>query len=163
MRRISVVVAVFVTLVIVGTACSKDSLGTSSGSGAPVALDGEVNDAKLGEVENGEVEISQDDSYFSPAYTKGEAGSTFTVKLDNKGAAQHTFTIDSLDIDEEVAPGGTAEVEVTLPADGAVAYYCRFHKGSGMQGAFYAKEGDVVSGGAPSGGAETTTTQGNGY
>jgi len=78
-----------------------------------------------------------------------------TFVLENEGDAPHTFTIDALDIDTEVAPGGSAEVEVTLPGQDATLFYCRFHQGQGMQGAVYFEEGDQVAaaGGAnPAGG-----------
>ena len=108
-------------------------------------LEGTVNDdGGNGEVSGGEIEVELDDFYFGPTYTKAEAGSTVTLSLLNEGDAAHTFTIDSLDVDEEVQPGDSVEVEVTLPDSGAVRYYCRFHADRGMQGAFYANEGDAV-------------------
>jgi plastocyanin len=130
-------------LALLTAACGDDDGGDSGG--APVKLQGTVNKGATGTVSNGEVEIELDNFYFGPTYTKADAGSTVTVKLENEGDATHTFTIDSLNIDEEVAPGATAEVEVKLPASGAIRYYCRFHAGQGMQGAFYAKDGDTVS------------------
>ena len=127
-------------LVLVTTACSDDD----DGGEAPVELEGTVNDEGTGEVSNGEVEMELDDFYFGPTFTQAEAGSSVTVSLFNEGDTQHTFTIDSLGIDEEVEPDATVEVEVTLPESGAVRYYCRFHADQGMQGAFYTNEGDTV-------------------
>ena len=56
--------------------------------------------------------------------------------MNNEGDSTHTFTIDGLGVDQELKPGESADIDVTLPASGTVAYYCRFHKGQGMQGAF---------------------------
>ena len=110
-------------------------------------LEGTVNDeGGTGEVSNGEVEMELDDFYFGPTFTQAEAGSAVTVSLFNEGDTLHTFTIDSLGIDEEVEPGATVEVEVTLPDSGAIRYYCRLHADQGMQGAFYANAGDTVDG-----------------
>ena len=132
-----------------GTVPEAEETTTTGGDGdaaAPVQLEDPINDeGGSGEVSDGEIEMELDDFYFGPTYTRAESGSTVTVALHNEGDAPHTFTIDSLGIDEEVEAGDTAEVEVTLPASGAVRYYCRFHASSGMQGAFYANEGDPVS------------------
>ena len=154
MRKILLIGA---TLVLLTVACGDDdddasSSGSASGTEettgggeAPVALEGTVNDeGGNGVVSDGAIEMELDDFYFGPTFTQAEAGGTVTVSLFNEGDAPHTFTIDSLGVDEEVQPGDTAEVEVTLPESGAVRYYCRFHVGQGMQGAFYANEGDTV-------------------
>ena len=145
MRKILLTAAVLVLAI---AACGDDDDESGGdgdgGGGAPVELQGTVNEGETGEVSNGEIEMELDNFYFGPAYTKAEAGSTVTVELENEGDATHTFTIDSLDIDEEVAPGDTAEVEVTMPSSGAIRYYCRFHDSQGMQGAFYANDGDTV-------------------
>ncbi|MET0902518.1 MAG: cupredoxin domain-containing protein [Acidimicrobiales bacterium] len=140
MRKILLIGA---ALVLVTVACGDDDDGGGSGE-APVELEGTVNDEGSGEVSDGEVEMELDDFYFGPTFTQAEAGSTVTVSLFNEGDTTHTFTIDSLGIDEELAPEATLEVEVTLPESGAVRYYCRFHADQGMQGAFYANAGDAV-------------------
>jgi hypothetical protein len=56
------------------------------------------------------------------------------------GARSHTFTIDGTNIDQQVNAGESKTVEVTLPENGSLRFYCRFHVSGGMQGAF------VVSG-----------------
>jgi plastocyanin len=121
---------------------STESEGTSGGS-APVALEGTVNDKGTAEVGD-EVELEMDDYYFEPTFLKAAPGATVHVELENEGDDGHTFTIDALGIDQEVAPGESATVDVTLPQEGAVRFYCRFHGGQGMQGAFFFNEGDAV-------------------
>ena len=59
-----------------------------------------------------------------------------------------TLTINGISI--EVAPGTSAQVDVTMPASGTVHYFCKLHSGAGMQGSF------VVTA-APSGAAASTT------
>ena len=113
MRKILLIGA---ALILVTAACSDDDESGGGGGEAPVELEGTVNDeGGNGEVSNGEVEMELDDFYFGPTFTQAEAGGAVTVSLFNEGDTQHTFTIDSLGIDEEVEPGATAEVEVTLP------------------------------------------------
>ena len=46
---------------------------------------------------------------------------------------------DAAKIDQEIEPGKKAEVEVTVPSSGDLNFYCRFHRGQGMQGALIAK------------------------
>jgi plastocyanin len=145
MRKFLLMTAVVVLLT---AACgdTDDDAGDDDdgGGGAPVELEGTVNEGERGQVSGGRVEMELDDFYFGPTFTKADSGSTVTVELENEGDTAHTFTIDSLDIDEEVEAGATTEIEVTLPDSGAIRYYCRFHEGQGMQGAFYANDGDAV-------------------
>jgi plastocyanin len=86
-----------------------------------------------------------DDFYFGPTFVQGRPGSTVTVALENEGTAPHTFTIDAVHVDVEVQPDSKGTATVTLPASGALAFYCRFHRGQGMQGAFFGTAGDKVA------------------
>jgi plastocyanin len=129
---------------------------------APVALEGQVNDEGTDEIDGEEMEVELDDFYFGPTFIKAIPGTTVTLELENEGDTTHTFTSDGLGVDQEVSAGEKAEVEVTLPAEGAVAFYCRFHKDRGMQGAFFFKEGDVVVTGARTS-PVTTDTALSGY
>jgi len=109
----------------------------------------------------GAVSLEQDDFYFQPTTLKGEVGKPLQVALKNEGKASHTFTIDSLNIDQTVKPDETMTVTVTPKAGGDLPFYCRFHKASnGMQGTI------TVSGGGSSGGATspsaTKSTSGGG-
>jgi plastocyanin len=57
--------------------------------------------------------------------------------LHNEGNTAHSFTVDDQNIDTVVQPGKTAKVTVTLTAGKPVTFYCKFHQGLGMQGAFF--------------------------
>jgi plastocyanin len=168
MRR-SLVAGTVLSVLLTGSllaSCGDDddtSTGSASGSGsasspaaeAPVSLPGDVNDHGAGDVgDSGTLDLELDDEYFAPTFVDAPAGSTVEVSLENEGDEPHTFTIDGTDVDEQVAPGAKATVEVTLPDSGSLRFYCRFHVGSGMQGAF------VVSGDAAS--APTTVVSGGG-
>ncbi|MGH9185343.1 MAG: cupredoxin domain-containing protein [Acidimicrobiales bacterium] len=129
---------------------SGSESGSGSGTGdqgeVPVELEGTVENHGTGEVESGGVEVELDDFYFGPTFVKASPGEEVTLTLFNEGDANHTFTSGALDVDEELAPGDETEVTVTLPDDGATAFFCRFHQGRGMQGAFFFEEGDTVQG-----------------
>jgi plastocyanin len=134
----------------------------------PVQLQGKVNNKGEKTVKKGKITIEADDYYFKPTFDKAKPGSNVTVSLKNEGKTQHTFTIPSLGIDQVLDPDQKATVNVTLPTDGALGFYCRFHGPSGtqgdlgMQGAFFSKKGETVSTGAagatPSSAATATTT-----
>jgi plastocyanin len=187
MRRAVLIAAV--ALLVLGACGSDDdddaggadtSPETTEASAAPVQLAGQVNEEGTGDA-SGEDEfaLELDDFYFGPTYVKVTSGQTLTIELENEGDAPHTFTIDAIGVDEQVEPGQAATVEVELPDAEAVAFYCKFHKERGMQGAFYVREGASVSeptvttpgstettGGGSSGGGSsggTTGATGGGY
>lgn len=81
-------------------------------------------------------ELELDDSYFGPTILEGEAGQDLVLGLHNEGEASHTFTIDEVEFDEELAPGAEGiSVALTFPDSGALVFYCRFHRDQGMVGA----------------------------
>jgi plastocyanin len=123
-----------------GGSDSSSASGTATsaaGGSAPVSLPGKVNDHGTKAVtDGGELEMELDDFYFGPTYVTGPAGAKVKINLSNEGQKNHTFTIDSAKIDQQVDPDQKATVEVTLPASGTLAFYCKFHKDAGMQGGF---------------------------
>jgi plastocyanin len=152
--------------------------GAPTKSKPPVTLEGKVTNKGEKSVKKGKITIQAKDFNFTSTFIKAKLGSQVSVKVTNKGNAPHTFTIPSLGVDNELAKGKSATVALTLPTDGALAFYCRFHGappsgGQGMQGAFFSKKGEALStgGGAASAPATTTgaaptttpTTAGGGY
>jgi len=155
--------AVAATALAGGTALA----GVPTKSKPPVTLEGKVNNKGEKRVKKGKIEIEQDDFYFKPTFPKSKLGSKVTVELKNEGNTQHTFTIPSLGIDTVLDPNKKATVEVTLPTDGALAFFCRFHGPStsasgasnqGMQGAFFSKKGQALSTSAATASASSETT-----
>ena len=109
---------------------------------APVKLSGKVTNKGTGAATNDAAEMEVDDFYFKKTFIKAPKGSTVSVTVKNDGSVQHTFTIDKQNIDETIDPGRSITVDVAIPANGKpVAGYCRFHKSSGMQFAFFSKAG----------------------
>jgi plastocyanin len=135
-----------------GTTTGGVAAGTSTTSPAAAALSGPVNEHGTMSLTGGTLDIEQDNFYFAPTFVNATAGAKASVKLTNKGTAAHTFTIDSLSVDQVVQPGQSAILSLVLPAGGTVAWYCRFHRTQGMQGAF------VLPGSSGSGPATTPPT-----
>lgn len=146
---------------LVATALTLGVVGVAGASAPakdkpPVKLKGKVNNKGVGKVKSDATELEADEFYFDKTFIKGTAGETVGVTVKNEGNVAHTFTIDAQGIDEELQPGDSIDVDVTVPKNGKVAnFYCRFHVGSGMQGAFFSKKGG-------SAGATTRTTSGDG-
>ena len=84
-----------------------------------------------------DIEMDNEDGfYFEPTFIKSPGGSTATVTLHNEGTVQHTFTIDDLDVDEELAPDEEKTITVDIGDETRYEFFCRFHEGQGMRGAF---------------------------
>lgn len=117
-----------------------DELQREEAIDAPeVGLPGEVNyhgTRQLGTAEH--LDLTADDNYFEPTFVRAIPGTTLTVEVSNEGRFVHTFTVAELDLDLTITSGAITEVEVTVPDDGALRFYCGFHEQSGMQGAFVA-------------------------
>lgn len=140
MRRAMLVVGV---LALVATACGGRQQGSPASptvppTAPPVQLQGQVNDHGTKDLGTAtELSVKVDDFFFEPTFVKASPGATVTVELDNEGQAPHTFTVESLGVDETLQPGDRKEVQLTLPQSGVVNFICRFHVGLGMQGAFF--------------------------
>lgn len=151
------------------SACGSSSSSKAKAGGgtaslpAGVTLEGKINNhgQKTLTGATPTVEIEQNDFYFNATFLKADPGATVTVDLKNDGKNQHTFTIDSLGIDQVVNADGKANVQVKIPATGEVAFYCRFHKASGMQGALYT--GIATSGSSATTATTTKSSSGGGY
>lgn len=124
---------------------ATDSTAGGGGSQVPVALSGSVNDHGTGAASGDEIELEADDFYFSPTFIEATPGQTLRIEIDNEGSAAHTFTAVEAEVDEEISPGEDATVTVTVPPDGTLAFYCRFHRSQGMQGAIFSRAGTTTS------------------
>ncbi len=140
MRKLGILTMVLLSVALLTSACGDDDdTGSSSSTTAaapPVSLTGTVNDHGTASASNG-MEVELDDFYFGPTFIKATPGQQFSVELFNEGAAPHTFTVDSLSIDEQFAPEDRRTVSLTAPPSGLLEFSCRFHKGRGMQGAIF--------------------------
>ena len=134
-----------------GSPSAGDASTSAPPAGAPVTLEGTVTDKGTGDATGGTLALDLGDSFFAPTFVKGTPGGTVTVSLTNSGAMPHTFTVDKPKVDVQVDAGKTGTAKVTLPASGALLFYCKFHQTTGMQGAFFDQPGATVAGG--SGGA----------
>ena len=144
MRRI---VMVAFAIGFVATACAQDEGSTVAtppttaeatvSPGASPAGSPTINDhgTKTFTGQNFELEIELDNFYFSPTFVKSPGGATAMIELHNEGSVPHTFTIDALNVDHEVAPGKRMEFTLKIGTETRYEFYCKFHKDQGMRGA----------------------------
>ena len=137
-RWVSIAFAVLLGLVSMVLVASCGGGGDESSEGGTTTIgDVAANDhgTKTVSGEN-KVEVELDDDYFEPTVLEGKAGERVTLELKNEGSSEHNLTIDELQIDQDVEPGDETEVEVTFPDSGTLTFYCKYHRGQGMAGAF---------------------------
>jgi plastocyanin len=108
----------------------------------------------------GKTEVELDDFYFQPTVLEGKAGEQVKLELKNEGKVEHSFTVDSQNISKDLEPGDEAEVTVTIPKSGAVSFYCKYHRSSGMAGALAVTGQSGGSGGMTGTGTTGTNTGG---
>ncbi len=104
-------------------ACSggSDEASPSAGASQPP-----VGAAKLS--------VQAKDVFFEPENLTATFGENAELTVRNAGKLPHTFTIDELRVDEEIAPGKTVTLKLSPAEPGEFNFYCRFHLGSGMRG-----------------------------
>jgi plastocyanin len=166
MRKLLVgITVVAATLAPTALLVSSASASVAAKAKPPVKLSGKVNVKGTATATGNTIELDQSDFAYTPTFVKIPAGATsITVTVKNMGSVQHTFTVPAEQIDKVLNPGDSVTVTVTIPGPGAIAFYCRFHKSLGMQGAFFDKNGaklikTVAAGaGAASGSTGTTPT-----
>ena len=74
--------------------------------------------------------------YFEPSSINAAKGATATITLHNVGTVEHNLSIPSAHVDKDVEAGKTVTVSVPLGSGATVPFFCKYHKGSGMTGAF---------------------------
>lgn len=153
MRRsalIVVVLALGLVPLVVGCGSSSSSSTTAESGGGGGESEGgtttvaglQANDHGTKSVESsGKTEVELDDFYFEPTVLEGTPGEKVTLELENEGKSEHSFTVDSQGIDKDIEPGDEGEVTVTIPKSGAISFYCKYHKSSGMAGALAVEGG----------------------
>jgi plastocyanin len=52
----------------------------------------------------------------------------------NDSGVMHNLSLPSQGIDKDIPAKGSITITVTLPATGAVGFFCKFHTGQGMNG-----------------------------
>ena len=107
-RRLSVMFAAVIALMLVGAACSSDD-GGSSGDGGAAAAD---------------MTVTVKDFEFDPSTIDVSSGET-TIEITNTGAVEHSFTLDDDSVSQDIEPGESQTVTVNLTA--TTGFHCKYH------------------------------------
>ena len=94
------------------------------------------------------IELVAQDFSFDTASLEVQPGTEVTISLKNEGEAEHTFTIEELDVEAEAQGGETAEASFTAPDSGSYEFFCEYHPDD-MNGTF------SILGSGGDGGTET--------
>ena len=87
------------------------------------------------------VKMEADDYYFGPTFLRGKPGQRVRLRIENESGTLHNITIAGQQVDRDILPKQTIEVDVTMPASGAVTFTCKFHGPLGMNGQLAVLEG----------------------
>lgn len=82
----------------------------------------------------GVTEMEADNFYFEPRFLRGQPGQRLTLRIRNESSTLHNFRIQEQQIDRDIPPGQTVEVQVTFPLSGSQPFECKYHIPQGMTG-----------------------------
>lgn len=126
MKRALTVFSV-VALLLLGACGSDDGNGTETSAGDDQTTTGEDSGAG-GSASGGKatLEVVAKDFSFDPDSLQVDTGDKLTVVLTNEDSAEHTFTIEELDVEAEAHGGETAQDTFSAPA-GTYEFFCEYH------------------------------------
>ena len=114
-----------------------------------------------------EVAVSTENFAFAPSFVQGTPGSKVTLVVKNDSTTGHNVSLSGQSIDKNVAAGATERIEVSIPASGALLFFCKFHAGSGMNGELLSgaiePQPIAASAGGGAGAAPTASSGGSEY
>lgn len=100
-------------LVLLLTACSK-SAGSGGGTSSPTGTGG------------GGTSITISNFAFHPNALTLPPGKV-TLSVANDDSVLHSFTLDDGSVSQDIQPGTTAQVTITVPSSGTLGWHCRIH------------------------------------
>jgi YVTN family beta-propeller protein len=80
------------------------------------------------------VKLEADDYYFGPTFLRGKPGQRVRLRVENESGTLHNITVAEQQIDRDILPKKTIEVDVTVPSSGILPFTCKFHGPLGMNG-----------------------------
>lgn len=109
-----------VVAVVVVAAFAAACGGTDDGGASATEPAGEGGDAA--------VTLTAANFAFDPSTVTAAVGDT--IEFTNEDDAEHSFTIDDSDVDEDVDGGGSTTVDLGSLEAGSYDFYCKYHKDS---------------------------------
>ena len=116
-----------------GLTASSAPAAQSGSCPSDAGLAGTVADHGAKPARGSSVAVEAGDFFFSPTCVTGAPAGTLTLTVHNGGQALHNVSIPDQGVDTDVAPGQNVTVSVKV-GGGAVPYFCKYHRTSGMVG-----------------------------
>jgi YVTN family beta-propeller protein len=86
------------------------------------------------------VKMEADDYYFGPTFLRGKPGQRLRLRIENESGTLHNITLAAQQIDRDILPKKTIELDVIVPASGTLVFSCKFHGPLGMNGQLAASD-----------------------
>jgi len=163
MRRLRAV-APLAALGLALTACGSGSsggpasVGSSSGDNTIAGL--RANNSGTADVTGKTTVTLEAHNYsFHPSVLKGTPGQQLTLHVVNTTGTEHNVTLDAQHVNKDIDGNDSADLKVTMPASGVLAFWCGYHKSLGMVGGLLTSGS---AGGGPVGGSPSPDDSGGG-
>ena len=136
-----------VALLLLGACGSDDGNGSATPEGDDQTTTGEDSEggSASGGKASGTLEVTTKDFAFKPSSLTADPGGEITVVLTNEDSAEHSFTIEELDVEAEAHGGETAQDTFTASA-GTYEFFCEYHPDD-MRGTLTVGQGGGAGGG----------------
>jgi uncharacterized cupredoxin-like copper-binding protein len=167
-RLMSVAMLALVALMVLAACGSEEESAEATvtripdAANAPVVGSPTAEQGGGGETAATEVNLELVDIAFVPKDFTIAANTDILIHLTNTGAAPHNFTVESLGISEDVAPGESKDVTINT-GPGELDYYCDVpgHRQAGMEGTItVAESGAAAPGGTAAASPVSSPTEG---
>jgi plastocyanin len=107
-----------------------DDNGGGSASAAPATSAASETTAAVGGGGENEIKLVTAGFKFDKTSLDLKAGSSYTVEVTNKDTAEHNFTFEAANVDQDVEAGEDATATFTAPAAGSYEFHCEYHPGT---------------------------------
>ncbi len=143
-----------------GSSNGKSSVGANdAGNSSTIAGLHANNHGTMDVTGKSTVQIKANSYYFEPSVLKGTPGQQLTLHVVNAGGTEHNLTVDTENVNDNIAGNMSIDAKVTMPASGVLSFWCAFHKNLGMVGGLLTS-GPVSQ--APAGGVPTSSSSPSG-
>jgi plastocyanin len=126
--RLTFVFALLGAIALVAAGCGGDDEGSGGGgattTGAAAATTTTGAPAGGGEQE---IKLIAKDTKWDTTSLELQAGTEYTVEVDNQDGFEHNFTFAEASADKDVEGGENTTVTFTAPAAGSYEFHCEYH------------------------------------
>jgi plastocyanin len=114
-------------LALTAAGCGGGDNGGGDASAATAAPAAPESTAAAGGGGESEIQLVTEGFKFDKASLDLKAGSSYKVEVTNKDSAEHSFTFDAANVDQDVEAGEDATATFTAPAAGDYEFHCKYH------------------------------------